>query len=692
MSNADWVARVRKLEEEVAGLRRALRSRGLIEQAKGILAREHEIDPEQAFKRMSLESQKRNVAVADLAADIVAGLKMPAPPRRGRGTPPGFARHLQRAVSSAASTVSLPELAATLWQDGLVEAGADGVAVMAVYDTEQRLVASAGNPGPDPLVYPLETANGRILLQLSFSGPLADDEQAAVSALAGAVGGIASRMWCPPAIAWDQLQWMREVLGTVYGQGKLLSPVRDDNGQITDFTVDYATKEVTTLFGRSLADLTGARLLDLEPHLASNGVFDGYVEAYEKGVAFERPASYETVLFRGRPRRLLLRRRAFRVADHLLVSQQHLDAAQRQNEYVARMEVLGSLGFAEWDLASGEISWSPGFYRLFGRDLGEGPSAWDRLPVDSEELRQLRSVAGTADVVLQLTHADGTLHWLRMLAESKAIDSGEVHLIQAVATDITEEKVAEETLRRTEAALAGQRLRVATERELTRQMREMWYPASTLDLEVPGLHVRGVHWVPPEHERVQADFLDAIADPDGSVLMCVGDIIGSGLMAAATMTRLMYPARVMARDGAEPAEILAALNTELLLDPKAPMASMVIARFSPDRGTLTWAQAGHLAPVLVRSGKANQLTPPRGVLLGLTESDFESEELDWVPGDLLILFTDGIASGYRSQRNPMGPLLKEMQRHALDGGPGALVERFMAAADSEACILTAQAV
>jgi hypothetical protein len=711
--NTDWVARVRRLEEEVAGLRRALRSRGLIEQAKGILAQAGGTSPEQAFQQLSQRSQKRNVSVADLAAEVVTDVGKPSlkPGSRGGGGSV-FAKQLRRAAGAASASVSLPELAEWLWLEGLQEAGASCVAIAAVLEGEAHLVAAAGDPAarsratalfadPEQLLYPLETANRPAMLLFAFDNPkqLASTQRSALDTLAEAVAGIAQRMWCPPAVAWDQLQWLRDVLTALFGQGKLLSPVRGPAGDIVDFTVEYATREVSDLFGRSAADITGARLLDLEPHLAGNGVFAAYIDAYENREPYERPASYETVLFRGRPRRLLLRRRAVRAGDHLLVAQQHLDAAQRQNEHVSRMEVLGSLGFAEWDLASGEITWSPGFYRLFGREAAAGPSSLDRLgkladdpAVLQKVVKQLRAGEGAADITIQVTHPDGQPRLLRMLAEAKATSDGTVHLVQAVASDITAEHAASETLRRTEAALADQRMRAAAEREMTRQMREIWYPASTLDVSTNGLRVQGQHWVPPEDRRIQADFLDASTTTAGDMLLAIGDIIGSGLIAAATMTRLMYPARVMARTGARPAEILDALNVDLLHDQRSPLASMVIARYLAGSRTMVWAQAGHIAPVLLRDGVATQLPPPKGVLLGLGPGVvFESARVELVPGDLMIFFTDGITSGHRSEQDPIGPLLREMEKHARDGGPGSLLAQFMGSADGEACVLIAQA-
>jgi AmiR/NasT family two-component response regulator len=62
------------LRAECDGLRAAMRSRAVIEQAKGILAARHGIDPDAAFDRLREESQRRNVRLAQLAAALVAGV------------------------------------------------------------------------------------------------------------------------------------------------------------------------------------------------------------------------------------------------------------------------------------------------------------------------------------------------------------------------------------------------------------------------------------------------------------------------------------------------------------------------------------------------------------------------------------------------------------------------------------------
>jgi hypothetical protein len=73
----DWAGRVQRLEAELSGLRRAMRNRGLIEQAKGRLAERWGVDAERAFEMLSQQSQETNVRVVDVAAALM-GAPVPA--------------------------------------------------------------------------------------------------------------------------------------------------------------------------------------------------------------------------------------------------------------------------------------------------------------------------------------------------------------------------------------------------------------------------------------------------------------------------------------------------------------------------------------------------------------------------------------------------------------------------------------
>src|SRR5262245_60573701 len=79
----DWAGRVQRLEAELSGLRQAMRTRGLIEQAKGRLAERWGVDAEQAFDMLSQLSQEANVRVVDVAAQVMGS----TPPTEGESAP-----------------------------------------------------------------------------------------------------------------------------------------------------------------------------------------------------------------------------------------------------------------------------------------------------------------------------------------------------------------------------------------------------------------------------------------------------------------------------------------------------------------------------------------------------------------------------------------------------------------------------
>jgi serine phosphatase RsbU (regulator of sigma subunit) len=69
---------------------------------------------------------------------------------------------------------------------------------------------------------------------------------------------------------------------------------------------------------------------------------------------------------------------------------------------------------------------------------------------------------------------------------------------------------------------------------------------------------------------------------------------------------------------------------------------VIAGYFEPRSRTLTWAQAGHPPPLLVRGDQAHPLTPPAGILLGAGKDGYETALLRLETGDLLLLYSDGL--------------------------------------------------
>ena len=144
------------------------------------------------------------------------------------------------------------------------------------------------------------------------------------------------------------------------------------------------------------------------------------------------------------------------------------------------------------------------------------------------------------------------------------------------------------------------------------------------------------------------DYLDAIALPDGTTLLCIADVSGKSIRAQARVPLLKYSLRALAPLHPQPADLMARLQTTLLpdLEPELYIAICLVVIDGPAQ-SLTWCNAGHLAPLLVRAAKNSteavwplEATAPA---LGLfPELKIAQKSVVWSAGDALLMFTDGL--------------------------------------------------
>ncbi|MEV4436759.1 SpoIIE family protein phosphatase [Streptomyces sp. NPDC049585] len=142
--------------------------------------------------------------------------------------------------------------------------------------------------------------------------------------------------------------------------------------------------------------------------------------------------------------------------------------------------------------------------------------------------------------------------------------------------------------------------------------------------------------------QVGGDWFDVIAQGGTESALVVGDVMGSGITAAAAMGQLRTAARTLTGLGLDPAQVLHHLDrTASGLD--QTIATCVYAVFNLGRSCFRVANAGHLPPVIVRPGRHPQLLElPTGAPLGVGGVPFETVEVPLAPGDRLVLYTDGL--------------------------------------------------
>jgi PAS domain S-box-containing protein len=201
--------------------------------------------------------------------------------------------------------------------------------------------------------------------------------------------------------------------------------------------------------------------------------------------------------------------------------------------------------------------------------------------------------------------------------------------------------------------------------------------------------------------QVGGDWYDLIPLSAGRVGIVIGDVEGRGARAAAVMGQLRAALRAFAQDDKPPAEIMRRLDdwcrtlgttapeSPGQLDP--PMVSCTYLVYDAWSRALTFANAGHDAPLLITGGEVGELEiEHKGVLLGLRGRGLPSlptyrEELRQLPpGSTLVLYTDGLTdrrqrldgSGHYTEAEAV-----EMLRSAVRAVAGADVDTIAQAAE-----------
>ncbi|MFF7151373.1 MULTISPECIES: SpoIIE family protein phosphatase [Streptomyces] len=201
------------------------------------------------------------------------------------------------------------------------------------------------------------------------------------------------------------------------------------------------------------------------------------------------------------------------------------------------------------------------------------------------------------------------------------------------------------------------------------------------DPEASGLDIACRYLPGNAATEVGGDWFDVIELPGHRTALVVGDVMGRGLRAAVAMGELRTAVRTLAQLDIEPAEVLSQLD-EIARGLGAPggvaqatrtaarkprdadlsevyLATCVYAVYDSVTRRCTFANAGHLPPVLVEPGEsALMLDVPPGMPLGVGGEPFEEVEVELPEGSLLALYTDGLV---------------ESRHHPLDEGLQAFV-------------------
>jgi serine phosphatase RsbU (regulator of sigma subunit) len=178
------------------------------------------------------------------------------------------------------------------------------------------------------------------------------------------------------------------------------------------------------------------------------------------------------------------------------------------------------------------------------------------------------------------------------------------------------------------------------------------------------------------------DFLPSAGD--SSTRIIIADTMGKGIPAGLLMSNVQGALRILAEDIQSPSRLITRLNQWLCRNiPVTKFISLTCLALngnSNSESLVTYTNAGHCPGLLIRSNRETQWLEPTGGVLGVHPGfTYDDMALQFVTGDLLILYTDGVTEAENIGGEMFGAdrLLQYTQEHQAES-LGLLVENLMA--------------
>ncbi len=234
--------------------------------------------------------------------------------------------------------------------------------------------------------------------------------------------------------------------------------------------------------------------------------------------------------------------------------------------------------------------------------------------------------------------------------------------------------------------VAKEKERMETEIEIARGVQDQLYPKAPPIFE--GLRVLGKC---DPARTVSGDYYDYQL-VDGKLAIAIGDVAGKGISAALLMANIQAAMRMELRASADvtasmnglrfsTARMVSELNQQLYATTSPEKyATFFFAIFDQATGVLTYTNAGHLQPVLIRGGAPTLLDVNGTVVGAFPFSKYEESKLELQSGDLLVCYTDGISEPENEYGEMFGEeRLIELVAKNADRDDAGIIESVMEA-------------
>ena len=302
-------------------------------------------------------------------------------------------------------------------------------------------------------------------------------------------------------------------------------------------------------------------------------------------------------------------------------------------------DVLGSLSRSPYDLLLMDLNYT--------RDTTSGREGLDLL-------ERVRTHDGTLPVVVMTG-------WGTIDTAVEAMRRGAKSFVQKPWDDLT---LVEVVRREVDDGQASRRrdARVAREQEEARLIQRALLPAAMPALA--GCTI-AAQWTPAA--GIGGDCYDVLRFSDTRVAVSIADVVGKGLPAALLMSNLQAAVRAFAAAASEPHQVVTSVNRLLCRNiASGKFVTFCYAVVDTEAGLLTYANAGHFPPVLVRRNGAVERLSSTGLVLGVSsEWSYSSGVIEIRTGDVLVCFTDGITEALSTAGDEFGEdrMIETIRRH-----------------------------
>lgn len=319
---------------------------------------------------------------------------------------------------------------------------------------------------------------------------------------------------------------------------------------------------------------------------------------------------------------------------------------------------IGSLTLFRQDSIETVVDWGLPHEAITRLTLADGTTALQRT-IDSRKplLLERGDLALTTDgtynfehlLLLPLCTNDGVWGSINLVAPSLVDDVDSPQLL-ATRSGVGLAATAVENALLFEIKLA--REREQEQLKVGQQIQNALLPSEAPDVE--GLDVSGSS---VSATMIGGDYYDYFALPDGRLGLAVADVAGKGVPAGLIMTAARALFRAAAVRHSDPPVILEEVNKLLCAEGfGSRFVTALVAAIDPATGDITYASAGHDAPLIWRAGSDEVEDHPMPALpLGLRpEAKYTALQMRLEAGDVMVMYTDGVTEAMNTRREQFG--------------------------------------